>query len=243
MLGSEYRVLRLPPSTSPDMIDDSAKSRAVEIRNLPPLMLDAGILAEYVKTGEAYDLSELCKKSGISLKQVTQIIVACGLDEVDKLPGYTMTREIFELAENLYSNGTSRQQWQQTRTHHKPEYLEGKLPREALKLIESDTASRNRHYADIFFRAWAVFWDDAFLIRIIDKFDSRIIASVPETLLTEKVCFAAVSKSGLALRYVPESLRSLPVCTSAVANNAAAIAFTPSRLRDKIRQLQTAEFD
>ncbi len=225
------------------MIDDSVISRAVEIRNLPPSMLDAGILAEYVKTGEAYDLSELCKKSDIPLKQVTQIIVACGLDEVDKLPGYTMTREYFELAENLYSIGTSRQQWKQIRTRHKPEYMEGKLSREALKRIDSDSASSKRHYADIFFRAWAVFWDDAFLKRMIDKIDSQIIASVPETLLTEKVCFVAVSKSGLALRYVPESLRSLPVCTSAVTNNAAAIAFTPSHLRDKIRQLQIAEFD
>lgn len=78
---------------------------------------------------------------------------------------------------------------------------------------------------------------------MIDKVDSRIIASIPETLLTEKICFTAVSKSGLALRHVPESLRSLAICTQAVQNNAAAIAFTPGRLRDHIRDLQAINLD
>lgn len=90
------------------MIDTNARSLAAEVRNLPPSMLDASLLAEYVKTGAAYDLSELCRKGDVSLKQVAQIIVASGLDGVDNLPGYTMTGEIFELAENLYSIGESR---------------------------------------------------------------------------------------------------------------------------------------
>lgn len=215
----------------------------MEVRNLPPSMLDAGLLAEYVKTGEAYDLSELCKKGDASLKQVAQIIVASGLEELDKLPGYAMTQETFVLAENLYSIGESRRQWQQIRNRHKPDYLEGRLTREALKSLELDEKKSKRHYADIYFRSWAVFWDEKFLKRMIHKFDSRIIANIPEELITEKVCFAAVAKSGLALRYVPESLRSLAVCTQAVQENPAAIAFTPGRLRDQIRELQAQEFN
>lgn len=220
------------------MIDTNARNLVAEVRNLPPSMLDARLLAEYVKTGAAYDLSELCRKGDVSLKQVAQLIVASGLDEVDKLPGYTVTRDIFELAENLYAIGESRRQWQLIRNRHKPDYLEGRLPREALKLLHLDRTKSKRHYADIFFRAWAVFWDERFLERMIDRIDSRIITSIPETLLTEKICFAAVSKSGLTLRHVPDSLRSLAVCTQAVQNNAAAIAFTPSHLRDQIRHLQ-----
>lgn len=225
------------------MIDTNARNLAEQVRNLPPSMLDAGLLAEYVKTGVAYDLSELCKKGDVSLTQVAQIVVASGLDGVDKLPGYTVTREIFDLAENLYSIGESRRQWQFVRNRHKPEYLEGRLSREALKLLELDSAKTKRHYADIFLRAWAVFWDDGFLDRMINKVDSRIIAIIPEALITEKICFTAVSKSGLALRYVPESMRSLAVCAQAVENNAAAIAFTPGRLRDQIKNLQATSFD
>jgi hypothetical protein len=225
------------------MIDSNARNLAVEVRNLPPSMLDASLLAEYVKTGEAYDLSELCKKGDVSLKQVAQIIVANGLEELDKLPGYAMTQETFELAENLYSIGESRRQWQQIRNRHKPDYLEGRLSRETLKSLELDEKKSKRHYADIYFRSWAVFWDEKFLKRMIHKIDSRIIANIPEELITEKVCFAAVAKSGLALRYVPESLRSLAVCTQAVQENPAAIAFTPSRLRDQIRKLQAQEFN
>jgi len=225
------------------MIDANAKNLAAEVRNLPPSMLDARLLSEYVKTGFAYDLSALCKKGDISLHQVAQIVVASGLDEVDKLPGYAVTRDIFELAENLYSIGESRRQWQLIRNRHKPDYLEGRLSRAALKELELDPSRTRRHYADIFFRAWAVFWDDGFLDRMINKVDSRIIASIPEALLTMKICFAAVSKSGLALRYVPESMRSLAVCTQAVRNNDAAIAFTPAALRDQVKNLLASGFE
>ena len=216
---------------------------AVEIRSLPPSMLDASLLAEYVKTGEAYDLSELCRKSDISIKQVAQIVVASSLDEVDKLPGYSMTRDIFELAENLYSIGELRRHWQLMRNRHKPSYLEGQLSREALKRLELDSVKEKRHYANIFFRAWAMFWDDEFVNRMIHKLDSRIIASLPEELITEKMCLTAVSKSGASLRYVPLPLRSPLVCTRAVQNDPAAIAFTPGHLRDQIRELQAINFD
>ena len=225
------------------MIGTNARNLATEVRNLPPSMLDASLLAEYVKTGVAYDLSALCKKGDVSLIQVAQIIVASGLDEVDKLPGYALTHEVFELAENLYSIGESRRQWQLIRNRHKPDYLEGRLSRGALKQLELDPSRTKRHYADIFFRAWAVFWDEGFLDRMIDKVDSRIIASIPEALLTRKICFSAVSKSGLALRYVPESMRSLAICTQAVRNNAAAIAFTPAPLREQIKNLLAAGFE
>ncbi|MCP4331403.1 MAG: hypothetical protein GY785_02015 [Gammaproteobacteria bacterium] len=201
------------------------------------------MLAEYVKTGEAYDLSDLCSKSDISIKQVAQIVVASSLDELDKLPGYTMTSEVFELAENLYSIGESRRHWQLMRNRHKPNYLEGRLSRAELKRLELDPVNGKRYHASIYFRAWAVFWDEEFLSRMIHKVDSRIITSIPEELITEKICITAVSKSGLTLRYVPVSLRSPVVCTRAVQNDPAAIAFTPGHLRDQVRKLQAIKFD
>ena len=225
------------------MNNENARILAAKVRNLSPSMLDASLLAEYVKTGEAYDLSDLCRKADVSIKQVAQIVVASNLDGVDKLPGYTMTSEIFELAENLYSRGESRRNWLLVRNRHKPGHLEAALPRTALKRLELDPVKRKRHYADIYFRSWAVFWDDEFLNRMIDKVDSRIIASLPEELITEKNCLNAVSKSGLTLRYVPVSLRSILVCNRAVQNDPAAIAFTPGHLRDQIRKLQAIKFD
>jgi hypothetical protein len=214
----------------------TARALAVEVRSLPPSMLDASLLAEYVKTGEAYDLSDLCRKSDISVKQVAQIVVASSLDEVDKLPGYTMTREIFELAENIYSIGESRRPWQLMRNRHKPDYLETYIPREDLKRLEP--AERKRHYASVYYRAWAIFWDEGFISRMIQKVDSRIIANLPEELITEKICLAAVAKSGLALRYVPLPLRSAVVCARAVQNDPVAINFTPAHLRDQVRKLK-----
>ena len=206
-------------------------------------MLDENILVDYVKSGEAYDLSELCIKADVPIRQVAQKVVTGGLDGVDKLPGYTMTTEIFELAENRYACGDSRRDWLQVRNRHKPGYLEGILPRTALKRLELDPAKSKRHYADIYFRSWAVFWDNDFLVRMVHKLDSRIIASLPEEIITEKICFIAVSRSGLTLRYVPVSLRSIAVCTRAVQNDPAAIAFTPDHLRDQVRKLKTIKFD
>ena len=225
------------------MNNESARVLAAKVRNLPPSMLDANLLAEYVKTGEAYDLSDLCRKTGVTIGQVARIVVESSLDGVDKLPGYAMTSEMFELAENLYSCGESRRDWLLVRNRHKPNYLEATLPRAALKRLELDPVKRKRHYADIYFRSWAVFWDDEFLNRMIQKVDSRIIASPPEELITEQNCINAVSKSGLTLRYVPVSLRSPIVCARAVQNDPAAIAFTPGHLRDQIRKLQTVKFD
>jgi len=225
------------------MNNENARILAAKVRNLPPSMLDANLLAEYVKTGEAYDLSDLCRKTDISIKQVARIVVASNLDGVDKLPGYAMTSDIFELAQDLYACGESRRDWLLVRNRHKPNYLEGILPRAALKRLEFDPVKRKRHYADIYFRSWAVFWDDEFLNRMIHLVDSRIIASLPEELITEKNCINAVSKSGLTLRYVPVALRSPIVCTQAVQNDPAAIAFTPGHLRDQIRKLQTIKFN
>ncbi len=224
------------------MNNENARVLAAKVRNLSPSMLDANLLAEYVKTGEAYDLSDLCRKAGIPINQVAQIVVACNLDAVDKLPGYTMTSEIFKLAENLYSDGESRRDWLLVRNRHKPNHLESTLPRSALKGVEVDPVKRKRHYGDIYFRSWAVFWDDEFINRMIQKVDSRIIASLPEDLITEKNCLKAVSNSGLMLRHVPVSLRTPIVCARAVQNDPAAIAFTPGNLRDQIRKLQAYEF-
>jgi len=224
------------------MNNENARALAAKVRKLPPSMLNANLLAEYVKTGEAFDLSDLCKKSDVAIKQVAQMVVASNLDGVDKLPGYTMTRDVFEVAQNLYSSGESRRDWILVRNRHKPEYLEATLPRSALKRLELDPVKRKHHYADIYFRSWAVFWDDEFLNRMIRKVDSRIIASTPEELITESNCLNAVSRSGLTLRYVPVSLRSAIVCAQAVQNDPAAIAFTPGHLRKQINKLQAIKF-
>ncbi len=229
--------------TNSDIIVTEESDLVSLVRNMPTSMLDAGLLARYVRTGQAFDLSELCRKSGVSLKQVTHLVVASGLDDMDKLPGYTVTQDIYELAEHLYAIGETRRDWNKVRTRHKTNYLEGHISREDLKRLHTDPATSKRHYASIFFKAWAVFWSDDFLKRMIERVDSRIIESVPEELLTEKTCFAAVAKSGIALRYVPERLRSLPVCIRAVESDPAAIAFTPARFREQIRHLKHIEFD
>ena len=164
-------------------------------------------------------------------------MAARGLGEVDKLPGYTVTSDIFELVEDIYACGATRREWQLVRTRHKPEYLEGRMSREQLRRLKTDPAAYRRHYARIYFQAWAAFWDEAFLERMITHVDSRLISSVPEYLLTEKVCFKAVSKWGMALRYMPERFRSLAVCARAVQSDPAALGFTPSNLRDEVQRL------
>ena len=219
------------------MVDEKNKRRAAEIRALPPSMLDARLLADYVGTGEAFDLWELARNSGIPLRQVAHLVAARGLDEVDKLPGYTVTADIFQVIEDIYCCGESRRDWQQVRTQHKPEYLEGRLSREQVKQLAQDPEAYRLYYAKVFFRSWAVFWDEKFLERMIDRVDSRLIMSVPEYLLTEKICFRAVSKWGLALGYMPEAFRTLAVCARAVESDPAAIRFTPSNLRDQVRRL------
>lgn len=222
------------------MPDNNTRNLVARVRDLPPTMLDARLLAAYVRTGEAYDLAELAKKSGVSLRQVSLLIVARGLDDVDKLPGYTMTREIYDIAENIYSVGENRRRWKSIRNQHKPEILESKKSRREMSELRRDPNAARQYFARVFFNAWAVFWDDGFLLRMIDELDGRLISSAPPDLLDETVCFAAVAKTGTALRFVPEHLRSVAVCARAVASDAGAIAFTPSHLRDQIRKLAAA---
>ena len=219
------------------MIDENARARAAEIRNLPPSVLDARLLADYVGTGEAFDLWELCNNAGIPLRKVSHLVAVRGLGEVDKLPGYAVTSDIFELIEDIYACGATRREWQRVRTRHKPEYLEGRLSRERLRDLKTDPAAHRLHYAKIYFQAWAVFWDEAFLERMIEHVDSRLISSVPEYLLREQVCFKAVSKWGMALRYMPDKFRTLAVCARAVQSDPAAIRFTPPKLRDEVWRL------
>lgn len=222
------------------MTDEKPRLRAAEIRQLPPSVLDARLLADYVGTGEAFDLWELCNKAGIPLRKVAHLVAARGLDEIDKLPGYVVTSEIFELIEDIYACGATRREWQLVRTRHKPEYLEGRLSREQLRELGKDPAAHRLHYARIYFQAWAAFWDEAFLERMVEHVDSRLISSVPEYLLTEKVCFKAVSKWGMALRYMPDRFRTPAVCARAVESDPAAIRFTPPNLRDEVLELANA---
>jgi len=219
------------------MIDQKAHLRAAEIRKLPPSVLDARLLADYVGTGEAFDLWELCRNADIPLRKVAHLVAARSLDDVDKLPGYTVTRDIYELIEDIYACGATRREWQLVRTQHKPEYLEGRLSREQLRELKADPAAHRLHYARIYFQAWAAFWDEAFLERMIAHVDSRLISSVPEYLLTEKVCFKAVSKWGMALRYMPDKFRTQAICARAVQSDPAALRFTPPHLRDAVWHL------
>lgn len=199
-------------------------------------LIDAARLAEYVKAGRAYDLYELCVRSNVSIEKVALLVVASGLDNLENLPGYAMTESVYRVAERRYSKGEQAPQWRRVRTRHNPNYLEAKESREYLKQLAADPDAYRRYHLLLFLQAWAVFWDDAFLKRMIDKADSRIIASVPAELLSEAVCFAAVSRSGSSLRYVPESLRTLPVCLEAVRNDRSAIGFVPARWRDEIKR-------
>ena len=219
------------------MVDENNKRRAAEIRDLPPSMLDARLLADYVGTGEAFDLWELARSAGIPLRRIAHLVAVRGLEEVDKLPGYTVTPDIFELIEDLYCCGESRREWQRVRTQHKPEYLEGRMSREQIRRLSQDPEAYRLYYAKVYFESWAVFWDEDFLERMIERVDSRLIMSVPEYLLTQKICFAAVSKWGMALRYMPEPFRTLAVCARAVETDPAAIRFTPAHLRDRVREL------
>jgi len=222
------------------MPNENTRDLVARLREMPPTMMDARLLADYVRTGKAYNLSELADKSGTSLQQVTLLIVASGLDDIDKLPGYAVTREIFDIAESIYSIDETRHQWKQVRNHHKPEFLESQKSRQEIRELREDPAAIRKHYARIFFRSWAAFWDDRFLVRIINELDGRIISNVPQELLNDGICFAAVGKTGAALRYVPERLRSIAVCARAVASDSSAIAFTPSHLRAEIRKIAAA---
>jgi hypothetical protein len=219
------------------MVDEKARARAAEIRKLPPSVLDARLLADYVATGEAYDLWELCKNADIPLRKVAHLVAARGLDDVDKLPGYVVTTDIFQLVEDIYCCGESRRDWQLVRTRHKPKYLEGRLSRQQVRELEADPHRYRLYYAKVYFQSWAVFWDEAFLERMIARVDSRLIMSVPEYLLTDKVCFAAVSKWGMALRYMPDRFRTVAVCARAVQSDPAAIRFTPPNLRKEVERL------
>jgi len=223
------------------MPDDKNRLAAAEIRKLPPSVLDARLLADYVATGEAFDLWELCNNANVPLRKVTHLVAARGLVEIDKLPGYAVTSDIFELIEDIYACGETRREWQMVRTRHKPEYLEGRLSRVQLSELKKDPAAYRRHFAWIYFQAWATFWDEAFLERMIEQVDSRLIASVPDYLLTEKICFMAVSKWGMALRYTPDRFRTLAVCARAFESDPVSIRFAPVNLRDEIRRLAQSE--
>jgi len=63
------------------------------------------------------------------------------------------------------------------------------------------------------------------------KNDSDLIESVPEKLLTETMCLAAVSKNGMALEYVPETFKTESICLAAVKNYGLALKFTPDSCR------------
>lgn len=212
------------------------ESDRTTIRNAPPGTIDAARLVEYVKSGNAHDLHELCVRSDVSLEKVALLVVASGLENMDKLPGYAVTERVYRVAEQRFSRGETARLWRSTRTRHNPEYLEAKKSRSDLDSLAADPEAYRRYHIVLFFQAWAVFWDDEFLERMINKGDSRIIASVPGWLLTEKACFAAVSNSGSTLRHVPEYLRTWPVCLQAVRNDSSAIGYTPARWREQIKR-------
>ena len=72
---------------------------------------------------------------------------------------------------------------------------------------------------------------------MIHWLDGGLSAFIQPEMLSDKVCVAAVAKTGKPLRFVPEKLRSLVIWARAVDSEPAAIAYTPSRLRDEIRKL------
>ena len=57
------------------------------------------------------------------------------------------------------------------------------------------------------------------------------LAYVPEHLLTEEICSAAVSRNGFALSYVPMHLRTEAMCLAAVTQDGEAMRYVPEHLR------------
>ncbi|MDH3690568.1 MAG: hypothetical protein OEU36_14025, partial [Gammaproteobacteria bacterium] len=153
MLAAEHRTeLQFIPNgvLNQELIFAVVKNNPSQIRKVPINMCTASVLAEYVKSGSAYDLYELCEKSGNPMEKVALILVASGLDDLDALPGYAMTPPVYAMAEQLYSGDTVRHQWQATRTRHKPNYLESKLSREMLKQLQTDPESYRRYHVHLF---------------------------------------------------------------------------------------------
>ena len=220
------------------MSEPAAVHRAKSIRRLPPDRLNLDLLSEYVSTGQAYDLSELCRRSHIDLSQVTRRAIESGLECINKLPGYAMTADCYRVAERRYANGGERKQWQHTVARHRPTYHDDRLTHPEREALARDADAGRKHYAHVFVQAWAVFWDEGFLGRMIERIDGSIIASVPYELLTEKDCFLAVSKTGMALRFVPPKFRTAVICARAVASSESAMSFTPPALREQVRWLQ-----
>ena len=57
------------------------------------------------------------------------------------------------------------------------------------------------------------------------------LTHIPEEILTEEMCLAAVTRAGQALYHVPEKFRTPRVCEAAVRNDPAAIEDVPEALR------------
>ncbi len=220
------------------MSDQATVDKAKKIRRLPPDQLNLDLLGEYVSTGQAFDLSELCRRSHIDLNQVTRRAIECGIECINKLPGYAMTAECYRVAERRYANSSERKQWQHTVTRHRPSYHDDRLTHPEREALAKDADANRKHHVQVFVQSWAVFWDEGFLGRMIGYIDGSIIASVPYELLTEKDCFLAVSKTGMALRFVPPKFRTAVICARAVASSESAMSFTPPALREQVRWLQ-----
>jgi hypothetical protein len=63
------------------------------------------------------------------------------------------------------------------------------------------------------------------------KSDSEKLKKVPEELLTEELCLAAMESNGYALKYVPEALKTEAVCLAAVQHGSLALEFVPEELK------------
>lgn len=219
-----------------EMVGKIVRHNPYQIKRVPQSFVDIKLISDYVINGKAYDLDEICHKADIPVEKVAFAITRSGLDKLDRLPGYAVTSSVYTMAEGLYANDVNKREWQATKTRHKPSYLEGQLSRADLKQLKNDPVAYRRYHISIFFQAWAIYWDEEFLLRMVDRADGRIIAKISESFLNERICFNAVSQSGMLLQFVPETLRTLPVCLQAVQNDKSAMVFIPARWREQIRK-------
>ena len=61
--------------------------------------------------------------------------------------------------------------------------------------------------------------------------DGLVLQSLPESLKTPEICFAAVREDGVALQYVPDSLVTPELCKIAVQQDGWALQYVPESLR------------
>jgi hypothetical protein len=65
-------------------------------------------------------------------------------------------------------------------------------------------------------------------------YDFETIKKIPEELLTEEFCLAAVQRNGMALQFVPDALKTEALCLAALRQDGSALAYVPEALKTEV---------